>query len=109
MKITALRGKVLVTDIERGERKIGGIIVCDDNGKLEGIRPRWAKIYSVGDDITDVKVGEWVCVLHGRWTRAMKVKDDQGNDMQVWAVDWPDAVILVSSERPDDETLSDKV
>jgi len=44
MKVKALKGKVLVTDLERGSRVLRGIILPDDNGKSEGIRPRWGKV-----------------------------------------------------------------
>ena len=43
--ITPLPDKVLVEMIKKGERKVGSIIVLDDDGKREGIRPRWARIY----------------------------------------------------------------
>ena len=35
MKIKALKGKVLVSDLERGARVVRGIIIPDDNGKSE--------------------------------------------------------------------------
>jgi len=107
--LKALKGKVLVTDIERGERMVGGIVIPNDDGKSSGIRPRWAKVYSVGEDITEIQPGEWIMVLHGRWSREMVVEQDNGTKLKVWGVDWPDAVILVSNEKPDDGTFSDKV
>ena len=57
MRVKALKGKVLVTDLERGSRIVNGIILPDDNGKTEGIRPRWGKVYSVGAGVTEVKHG----------------------------------------------------
>lgn len=106
MKIKALKGKVLVTDLERGSRIINGIIIPDDNGKSEGIRPRWGKVYSIGEDIVDIKVGEWILVENGRWTRMLKVKDDHGTDIQVWGVEWPASVLMVSDEEPKTEIHS---
>ena len=106
MKIKALPNKVLVTDLERGARVINGIIIPDDNGKSEGIRPRWGRVYSVGENVTDVKEGEWILVEHGRWTRTLTVKDDDGSEINVWGVEWPDAVLMASDEEPDTTIFS---
>ena len=107
MKINALNGKVLVTELERGSRIINGIIIPDDNGKSEGIRPRWGKVYSVGTDITEVQPGQWVLVENGRWTRTLKIKQDNGEYVQVWGIDWPNAVMLVSDTDPDTRIFSE--
>ena len=101
MKIKALKGKVLVSDLERGARVIKGIIVPDDNGKSEGIRPRWGRVYAVGHDIKDIKVGQWILVEHARWTREIKITDDNDKEIKLWGVDWPNAAMLVSDEDPE--------
>lgn len=106
MKIKALKGKVLVTDLERGSRIVNGIIIPDDNGKSEGIRPRWGKVYSVGEDITDIVPGQWILIENGRWTRMLKVKEDNGTEIQVWGVEWPKSVLLVSDTDPETQIFS---
>lgn len=106
MKIKALKNKVLVSDLERGMRTINGIIIPDDNGKSEGIRPRWGKVYSVGEGIEEIKEGQWILIENGRWTRMLKVKDDAGNETQVWGVEWPESVLLVTDEEPNTEIFS---
>lgn len=106
MKIKALKNKVLVSDLERGARIINGIIIPDDNGKSEGIRPRWGKVYSIGEGVEDIKEGQWILIENGRWTRMLKVKDDNGQETQVWGVEWPDSVLLVSDEEPKTEIYS---
>ena len=106
MKIRAPRGKVLVSNLERGARVIKGIIIPDDNGKSEGIRPRWGQIYAVGTDVKDVKVGQWVLVEHGRWTRGMKITQDNGSELQLWGVEHPESTLLVSDEDPETEIYS---
>ena len=95
--------KILVERLEKGERRTqGGIILRDDNGKSEGIRPRWAKIHSVGPGINDpdLEPGKWVLVEHGRWTRGLDLVDDDGERFTLWGIDWPDAVLCVSDEQP---------
>ena len=100
-------GKVLVTDLERGSRLINGIIIPDDNGKSEGIRPRWGRVYSIGEGIDEISVGQWILVENGRWTRMLKIREDDGTYIQVWGVEWPKSVMLVSDEDPDMNIFSE--
>lgn len=94
--ITACKGKVLVTELEHGERTTaGGIVLTNDDGKIRGIRSRWGKVYSVGEDITDIKEGQWILIDHGRWSRTIEVDGIQMN-----LVDYPAAVSLVSDDDP---------
>ena len=68
--ITPLKKRVLVSDMHFGMTKTkGGIILQDDDGTADGVHPRWAKVYAIGKDQKDVKVGQWVLIAHGRWTR----------------------------------------
>ena len=98
--IKPLRNKVLVTDIESGDKiTTGGIIIPDDDGKERGIRPRWAKVYAVGDNIKDLTPGQWVLISHGRWTRGVDIHDD-GKKITVRQIEYPDAVLLVSNSKP---------
>ena len=76
--VRAIGDNVLVSDMEFGEIKTeGGIIINSDDGKGHGVKPRWAKVYAVGPDQTDVEVGQWILIEHGRWTR--KIKVDRGD------------------------------
>ncbi len=105
MKIRALKGKMLVTALEGGSRIINGIIIPDDNGKSEGIRSRWGKVYAIGADITEVEVGQWVLVESGRWTRMVEVREDDGTKTKLWGVEWPKSVSLVSDEFPEEAAI----
>ena len=98
--ITPLKKRVLVSDMHFGETKTkGGIILVDDDGSQSGIHPRWAKVYAVGNQQDDVKVGEWILVSHGRWSRAFKVKKD-GEELEVRMIDEND-ILLVSETEPE--------
>jgi co-chaperonin GroES (HSP10) len=98
--ITPLKKRVLVSDMHFGETKsAGGIILIDDDGSAEGIHPRWAKVYAIGKDQDDVKVGQWVMVSHGRWSRALKVKKE-GVELEVRMIDEND-ILLLSDEEPE--------
>lgn len=98
--VKAIRGKVLVHNIEQGEKRTkGGIIVLDDDGKERGIRERWAQVYAVGNDVEDIVVGQWVLIKHGRWSRGVTVEVD-GVDVTIRQADYPDAILLVADECP---------
>jgi len=98
--IIPLKKRVLVSDMHFGETKSkGGIILVDDDGSESGIHPRWAKVYAVGKEQDDVKVGEWVMVAHGRWSRALKVKKE-GIELEVRMIDEND-ILLVSDSEPE--------
>ena len=98
--ITPLKKRVLVSDMHFGETKTkGGIILTDDDGSESGIHPRWGKVYAIGDQQEDVKVGEWVMVSHGRWSRGFKIKK-KGVELEVRMIDEND-ILLVSDDEPD--------
>lgn len=106
VKAKALKNKVLVTNLEKGQRVVNGIILPDDDGKSEGIRPRWCKVYSVGPGIVDIVEGQWILVEHLRWTRMLKIKEDDGTEIKLWGVDWPESVLMVSDEKPETSIFS---
>jgi len=98
--ITPLKKRVLVSHMHFGEtRSAGGIILVDDDGSQAGIHPRWAKVYAIGNKQEDVKVGQWILVSHGRWSRALKVKKDNV-ELEVRMID-EDDILLVSEEEPE--------
>ena len=99
VKIRAIHDWVIVTDMNFGERKsAGGIVLRSDNGKAQGVYPRWGKVYAVGPEQTDVKVGQWILVEHGRWTRGIKIKDETGEKI-IQKVD-TNCILGVSDTEP---------
>ena len=102
--ITPLKKRVLVSDMHFGETKTkGGIILTDDDGSESGIHPRWGKVYAIGDQQEDVKVGEWVMVSRGRWSRGFKIKK-KGVELEVRMIDEND-ILLVSEDEPDQNRM----
>ena len=98
--ITPLKKRVLVSDMHFGETKTaGGLIIPDDDGTSGGVHPRWAKVYAVGKDQDDVKIGQWIMVAHGRWSRAFKVAKE-GVELEVRMIDEND-ILLVSDTEPE--------
>ncbi len=103
-----LNDTVIVADMQFDERITnGGIVLLNDDLKSAGIRPRWAKVYAIGPKQKDVKVGQYILISHGRWTRGIKIQDDTG-EHTIRKVDNND-ILMVSDEPVNDQTMSDKV
>jgi len=101
----ALRDHVLVRDMNFGARTTTtGIHLLGDDMRTAGIRPRWAQVYAVGPEQQDIKIGQWVLVTHGRWTRGVTIEDASG-ELTVRRIDHED-VLLVTDTAPNDDTMS---
>ena len=97
--LTPLHDHVIVTEMNFSGRKLAsGVILLGDDGKTDGIRPRWAKVYAVGPDQKDVSVGQWVLVEHGRWSRGVLVEIDE-QELTLRRAD-PECLLMVSDEDP---------
>ena len=105
MNLKPLHDKVIVTDLERGEKKTkAGVILLDDSTVAageRGIRPRWARVYAVGPEQKDVSVGEWILLEHGRWTVGQDLTHDDGEVTRVWLAD-NEAILAVSEVNPEE-------
>ena len=107
-QLKPLRDSVIVGDMNFEERlSNGGIVLVKDNGKSSGIRPRWGRVYAVGPEQTTIKVGTWICVEHGRWTRGIEIEDETGKQT-LRRVD-PKDVMMESDEKPADVTFSQAI
>lgn len=108
-QIKPLRDYVIVKDMNfEGRQLSSGIVLLNDNGKAGGIRPRWGQVYATGPEQTEVQVGQWICVAHGRWTRGVDIEDETGKKT-IRRIDHKD-ILLVSDEEPGaDDTISEAV
>ena len=98
-KIRPIRDVILVRDMNFGEQKTkSGLILRSDDGKSEGVKPRWAKVFAIGPEVTDVAVGDWVLLEHGRWSRGLQVEEDDGTKFDMWRAD-PAGIIMVSDRK----------
>jgi len=107
--IRPLNDSVIVTEMSfEGRQLQSGVILLGDDGKTDGIRPRWARVYAIGPEQRDVCVGQWVLVEHGRWSRGLKIIKD-GEEIVIRRAD-PQAIIFVSNDRPESiDTISTAV
>ena len=107
-QLKPLRDAVIVSEMNFEERlSTGGIVLVKDNGKSSGIRPRWGRVYAVGPEQRDIRVGTWICVEHGRWTRGIDIEDETGKQT-LRRVD-PKDIMMESDEMPADVTFSDAI
>ncbi len=107
-KLVPLNDTIIVSDMEFTERiSNGGIIIMNDDMKSAGIRPRWGKVYAIGPKVKDIEVGQYIMIAHGRWTRGITIDTPEGEKV-IRKVDNND-ILLVSDEKPNDQTMSDKV
>lgn len=97
--IIPLRNHVIVKDMNFSGRTLSsGVILLGDDGKTDGIRPRWAKVYATGPDQKEVQIGQWVLIEHGRWTRGVEVEIN-GEELTLRRAD-PDCILMVSDQEP---------
>ena len=97
----AIGDQVLVTDMHVGEQVTeSGLIIANDDGQTRGIYPRWARVYSKGPDNKDeFKVGDWILVSHGRWTRGLSMETSTG-EIEIRKVEL-ESILATSTEKPD--------
>lgn len=101
IKIRAIRNDVIISNMDFGEIKTeSGIVIRSDDGQAHGVKPRWAKVYKVGPDQHDIKVGQWIYVEHGRWTRKVKINDGE-SDHEIQKVEVK-SILIVADEKPSD-------
>lgn len=97
--IKALHDDVLICDMDMGEIvTTSGIVIRSDDGKVHGVKPRWGRVYCVGSEQQDIKVGQWILIEHGRWTRKIRI-DDGISEKDIQKVELK-SVLLVSDQKP---------
>jgi co-chaperonin GroES (HSP10) len=99
-KLVPIRDNVLITDMDFGEQTTAsGLVILSDDGKSEGVKSRWGRVWAVGPDQQDVKVGEWILLEHGRWTRGVTVVEEDGTEITIRRADI-NAILMVTDEKP---------
>ena len=101
MNLKPLPGRLYCKALETGLRtSAGGIVLTDDNNATAGaggVRPRWFEVINVNIDTNpdDIKIGDYVLVEHGRWSRRFS-----GTDIDHYSIVEEKAVLLVSEDAP---------
>jgi co-chaperonin GroES (HSP10) len=99
-KLIPIRDNVLIADMDFGEQKTAsGIFIPSDDGKSEGVKSRWGRVWAIGPEQQDVKIGEWILLEHGRWTRGVTVVEEDGTEIVIRRADTK-AILMVTDEKP---------
>lgn len=106
-KVTPLRDGIIIEEMKFGMQTTSkGLIILNDDGANHGIKPRWGKVYSVGPEQHEIKVGQYILIEHGRWTRGIEVVDPEtGEETVIRKVD-NENILLVSDEPMEDMAYS---
>jgi co-chaperonin GroES (HSP10) len=99
----ALRDHVWVSDLDHGQKITkSGLIIPDDDMTNRGIRPRWGRVVYVGPEINsaDVEIGDWVMTEHGRWTNKITLTFADDSEIDMWRLDYPNAVLVRTKDDP---------
>lgn len=101
-KLTPIRNRVIVSDMHFGEQKTkSGLIISNDDGTTRGIYPRWGRVHAKGpENQEEYKVGDWILIEHGRWTRGVKINEGSG-EIELRMVE-AESIIMWNSEKPED-------
>jgi co-chaperonin GroES (HSP10) len=108
-QIIPLLDHVIVHNMNFSGRTLSsGVILLSDDGRTDGIRPRWAEVYAVGPDQKDVVPGQWVLIEHGRWTRGVEV-EIEGKELTLRRIDTTAIMMLADREPTSVDTISTAV
>ena len=103
-KVKAMRDKILAEMIDKPDQEkktAGGIIITEKDATESAVRPRWFKVYSVGDGIDWITEGKYVLVDHGRWSKGMQ----EGNDLKLYLLDNKDCLLESENNPMDDDRI----
>ena len=105
--IRAMKNKILAEMIDKpGSEKTtaGGIIITEKDATEGAVRPRWFKVYSVGEEIDWIAKGKYVLVDHGRWSNGMKIDAD----LKVYLLDNKDCLMVSEKSAMIDNNIQIK-
>ena len=102
--VKAMRNKILAEMIDNPGEEIttpGGRILMSKDGTESAVRPRWFKVYSVGEDIDWIAKGKYVLVDHGRWSNGMQVD----TDLKLYLLDNKDCLMESDEDPLEDDNI----
>lgn len=104
IKIRALNKDIIISNMSFDEMTTSsGLILRSDDGKSHGVKPRWGQIYKVGPMQKEFKIGQWILVEHGRWSRKVRIHDGDSEKF-IQKIDI-DCILAVSDDPPGQEDI----
>ena len=104
--LKCLPDTLYVERLEVGDRQTSsGIIIPMEDMRLNQrfIKPRWARVYKKADNITNVNVGDWVLLEHGKWSTALNIIDNN-KQVKLWYINeknYKSGIIGIRQEEPE--------
>lgn len=104
--LKCLPNTLYVELLEVGERKTaGGIIIPMEDMRLNQrfIKPRWAKVYKKGENISNIEIGDWILLEHGKWSTALNIVDNN-KSVKIWYINEKNVktgIIGIKKEEPE--------
>ena len=108
-KVKAFGDRILALMVDRPigfKKSKSGLLIVDKDMDQNSIRPRWFKIYDVGEEIDWVKPDQYVLVAHGRWSNGIKAFE--GSDDKLYLLDNKE-LLMVSDEKPEGVEFEEEV
>jgi len=95
MKQRAFGDNIICKDGDLGDvTTASGIIIKDNIKESQGITPRWFKVVSVGEQVSNLFKDDWVLVEYGRWSNSWRF-----DGVDYWKID-PAGCLATAKERP---------
>jgi hypothetical protein len=98
MNISAIENNVIfqfvedVTQTRFINSSASGFIINSGDGN-QTLWPRWAKAVSIGPDVMEIEVDDFILVEAGKWTTSFRV-----DDQRYWKTD--DSKVIGTSDEP---------
>lgn len=102
MTLTPLRDKILGYMLEPvgAERKtLGGIILTEKDMDETAVRARWFEVTHVGPEQETIKVGQYILLPHGRWSRGIDIDGTHREEDKLFLID-NEAILGYSDDNP---------
>lgn len=77
----------------------GGVIIQEDHGSDDFVRPRWFVVTAVGPEQEDIAAGDYVLVPHGRWSQGINLEGSMQEEDKIFLVDHKD-ILGTSDDNP---------
>lgn len=99
-KVKAFGDRILAIMVDKPtgfKKSRSGLLIADKDMDQGSIRPRWFKIYDVGEQIDWVSPEQYVLVAHGRWSNGITYGD---SDEKIYLLDNKE-LLAVSEDKPE--------
>jgi len=77
-----------------------GILIATANTSDQATKARWVKVLMIGEDVTDVKVGQYALVEPLMWTPGIMI-EQEGVEQSFWRTEQKHLIAVSEEEMTD--------